>query len=77
MAKGDTELRENPDIPKPDRLNPNDPHYFAIMSAHSAACTTGQAGYLDPFTGLFVMTSDHHATRGFCCGRGCRHCPFI
>jgi len=77
MAKGDTQIRDNPEIPKPDRLDPAHPNYFAIMSAHASACATGQAGYLDPFTGLFAMTSDHHIARGFCCGRGCRHCPFI
>ncbi|MCF8530519.1 MAG: hypothetical protein K9G05_07245 [Candidatus Nanopelagicales bacterium] len=76
MAKGNSEVRPDPHLPRPDRLDPGSTHYFTIMSAHESACHTGDAGYLDPFTGLFVMTSDHHLERGFCCGRGCRHCPF-
>jgi hypothetical protein len=27
-------------------------------------------------TGLMVMTDKYHLERGFCCGKGCRHCPF-
>jgi hypothetical protein len=23
-----------------------------------------------------VMTDKYHLERGFCCGKGCRHCPF-
>ena len=26
--------------------------------------------------GLLVMTSKYHLERGFCCGNGCRHCPY-
>lgn len=26
--------------------------------------------------GLRVMTEDYHIKRGYCCGNGCRHCPF-
>lgn len=26
--------------------------------------------------GLMVMTAKHHMKRGYCCGSGCRHCPF-
>ncbi len=26
--------------------------------------------------GLFVMTENYHLERGFCCGNGCRHCPY-
>ncbi|MGH9061761.1 MAG: DUF5522 domain-containing protein, partial [Acidimicrobiales bacterium] len=33
--------------------------------------------YLDPSTGLFVMTSAAHLARGACCGSGCRHCPYV
>ena len=24
-----------------------------------------------------VMTEKHHLKRGYCCGSGCRHCPYI
>lgn len=26
--------------------------------------------------GLMVLTRKYHLQRGFCCGNGCRHCPF-
>ena len=26
--------------------------------------------------GLKVMTEEYHIKRGYCCGSGCRHCPF-
>ena len=46
------------------------------LAEHDAACRRGEAGYMDPATGLFVMTSVYLASRGRCCGTGCRHCPF-
>ena len=47
------------------------------MTAHNAAMARGQSGYLDPFTGLFVMTAGFHVQRGRCCHNGCRHCPYV
>lgn len=26
--------------------------------------------------GLLVYTAAFHVKRGFCCGSGCRHCPY-
>ena len=26
--------------------------------------------------GLMVLTKQYHLQRGFCCGKGCLHCPF-
>ncbi len=26
--------------------------------------------------GLLVYTAAYHVKRGFCCGSGCRHCPY-
>jgi hypothetical protein len=26
--------------------------------------------------GLMVLTEKYHLDRGYCCGSGCRHCPF-
>ena len=46
------------------------------QAAHDAAVERGDAGYLDPDTGLFVMTAAELLARGFCCGNGCRHCPY-
>lgn len=48
-----------------------------MLSAHVAALTAGEAGYLDPTTGLFVLTAGFLAARGTCCERGCRHCPYL
>ena len=36
----------------------------------------GEAGYIDPRSGLFVLTGAWLAARGSCCGKGCRHCPY-
>ncbi len=63
-------------VPRPDRLNPSHPHYGDILAAHQTAVAAGQPGYLDPGTGLFVLTAVALAERGSCCGCGCRHCPF-
>ena len=26
--------------------------------------------------GKIVFTEQYHINRGFCCGKGCRHCPY-
>lgn len=26
--------------------------------------------------GLVVLTEKYHLDKGFCCGNGCRHCPY-
>jgi hypothetical protein len=31
--------------------------------------------YFDP-GGLMVFTAAYHLRRGYCCGSGCRHCPY-
>ena len=31
--------------------------------------------YFDP-SGLMVLTEKYHLRKGFCCGNGCRHCPY-
>ena len=36
----------------------------------------GEPGYLDPDTGLFVITAAEHVRRGHCCANDCRHCPY-
>lgn len=46
------------------------------IAAHDRANLAGQSGYLDPFTGYFVMTAHYLSQRGSCCGKGCRHCPY-
>jgi len=69
-------LRPQPGIPLPERLDPSDPKFERIMAAHDQSCAINQQGYLDPYNGLFAMTADSHIKRGYCCTRGCRHCPF-
>jgi hypothetical protein len=60
----------------PGRL-PRDPHVVeAIMSAHAAALRAGDPVYVDPLTRRSVMTAAFLASRGRCCGSGCRHCPY-
>ena len=44
---------------------------------HDDACRRGVPGYVDPQSGLFVMTSLYLRNRGFCCGNACRHCPYV
>ncbi|MFJ8577699.1 DUF5522 domain-containing protein [Micromonospora sp. NPDC093277] len=63
--------------PHPSRLSAEHPQRERILAAHGAALAVGEAGYLDPETGLFVLTAGFLARRGTCCGRGCRHCPYV
>ena len=48
----------------------------AIQRLHEAACDRGEPAYSDPETGLFVLTERFLRQRGYCCRRGCRHCPW-
>jgi hypothetical protein len=65
------------DVPHPSRLAAAHPRRAEILAAHAAALAAGRAGYADPDTGLFVLTAGFLADRGTCCGRGCRHCPYV
>lgn len=47
-----------------------------VQAAHDRADQRGQDGYIDPITGYFVMTAGNLRRRGYCCGNGCRHCPY-
>ena len=47
-----------------------------VVAAHDAAVAAGEQGYLDPDTGLFVLTAATLRDRGTCCEQGCRHCPY-
>jgi hypothetical protein len=46
------------------------------VAAHERAIEAGEPGYLDPTSGLFVLTAAYLRERGTCCGSGCRHCPY-
>jgi hypothetical protein len=59
------------------RLDPDRPDREAILAAHSAAMVSGDDGYVDPASGLFVFTAAWLADRGSCCETECRHCPYV
>jgi hypothetical protein len=48
----------------------------AAVARHASADAAGHDGYIDPDTGYFVMTAGSLRRRGYCCGNGCRHCPW-
>ena len=62
--------------PSPTRLPADAPLRDEMLRRHAAALESGHAGYQDPQTGLFVLTAGFLADRGYCCSRGCRHCPY-
>lgn len=79
MSSGDPDkaVADRPlTMPARCRLELHAPLRTEILAAHAAALAAGEAGYLDPATGLFVLTAQYLADRGFCCRRGCRHCPY-
>ncbi len=48
----------------------------AQLRAHALAEEKGEPGYVDPMSGLYVLTARYLRARGKCCGSGCRHCPY-
>jgi hypothetical protein len=40
----------------------------------SAPLVEGQDYYIE--NGFYVFTAQYHQKRGYCCGNGCRHCPY-
>jgi hypothetical protein len=63
--------------PAQARLPLDTPHREQLLQAHEQAMAAGQSMYVDPVTGLSVLTARFLADRGWCCGRGCRHCPYV
>jgi hypothetical protein len=63
--------------PHADRFPADRPEYAPAVAAHEAAVRRGEAGYIDPTNGLFVMTAQYLLERAFCCDQGCRHCPYV
>lgn len=59
------------------RLDPRHHHYDEILDAHRRAVAAGRDLYVDPESGLLVLTAQAHLDRGRCCGSGCRHCPYV
>ena len=64
-------------VPARCRLPEDAPRRDEVLRAHEQALAAGQSMYVDPATGLSVLTAGFLADRGWCCGRGCRHCPFV
>ncbi len=62
--------------PLTDRFRGDMPGFAPSMLAHGDALESGEDYYMDPQTGLLVMSSQYLADRGPCCGNSCRHCPF-
>ena len=63
--------------PHPSRWQPADEQELqAVMRRHRRAVDRHEAGYEDPRSGLFVLTASYLVARGWCCERGCRHCPY-
>jgi hypothetical protein len=62
-----------PRAPTPPRGSPERERALKI---HAAACARGDTGYIDPHSGLMVLTAHWLRNRGFCCAAGCRHCPY-
>jgi hypothetical protein len=65
------------DEPHRDRLSPTRPDYGEILAAHAQALRTGADTYVDPGSGLTVLSAGYLARRGYCCDSGCRHCPYV
>ena len=63
-------------VPAVDRLDPARGDYEQILEQHEIAMSEDRTGYFDPSTGAWVFTALAHANRGYCCGNGCRHCPY-
>ena len=63
--------------PHAERLDPRHPRYGEILATHAAAMAAEDPGYIDPASGLLVMTAAYLAERGTCCEQGCRHCPYL
>ncbi len=63
--------------PARSRLPLDTPEREAVLTEHARALLAGRATYVDPLTGLTVLTAAALAARGTCCGSGCRHCPFV
>ncbi len=58
------------------RLQSDHPMFNEIMKRNKNAIENDYDFYTDPETGYQVFTAYCLYKKGFCCGSGCRHCPF-
>eukprot|EP01061_Rhynchopus_euleeides_P034516 TRINITY_DN58354_c0_g1_i1.p1 TRINITY_DN58354_c0_g1~~TRINITY_DN58354_c0_g1_i1.p1 ORF type:complete len:343 (+),score=104.57 TRINITY_DN58354_c0_g1_i1:40-1029(+) len=63
-----------PAPPRDPGMGPSQPPEIEALHMQALAC--GEETYTDPKTGYMVFTAVAHNKRGFCCGSGCRHCPY-
>jgi Family of unknown function (DUF5522) len=63
--------------PHAERLSPDNSAFSEIIRAHAEALAAGADTYVDPPSGLTVLTAGYLARRGYCCESGCRHCPYV
>jgi len=70
------DAKEKSELYKISRLNKNYPQYDEIIKLHKQAIDEGSDIYIDPDTGFAVLTAKFLLKRGYCCGSGCRHCPY-
>jgi len=63
-------------LSKISKLEKDFPHFEEIMPRHKNAVENDEDFYIDPETGLTVFTALYLFNRGYCCGSGCRHCPY-
>jgi hypothetical protein len=63
--------------PSAGRLSTARPDYGEILLAHAEALRAGADSYVDPTSGLTVLTAGYLVRRGYCCDSGCRHCPYV
>ena len=73
---GEHELRDDWQEPLPGRLPATTALRDEIGRRHAAAMAAHRPVYQDPQSGLAVFTARFLADRGYCCGSGCRHCPY-
>jgi hypothetical protein len=52
-----------------------DPEISWSELASRAAIAPGEGDYYME-NGCMVFTAQYHTRRGYCCGSGCRHCPY-
>ena len=64
-------------LPDPSRLDPSRTDYALIIERHESAVRDGRSSYIDPASGLSVLTVTTLLERGSCCNSGCRHCPYL
>ena len=62
--------------PHEARLSAHHPARDEIVRLHRRAIDLGEAFYVDPQTGLWVMTAAKLWERD-CCENACRHCPWV